>query len=273
MNLMADYEYRIEVSSDRFKGIIMSCLMLPYHPVTLQYRIEAIGICDEDIFLNDPLFGPIGKIEIRYQATSQTLLSFINPGYPELSDVANYLPQLKQIQLDYQTRVRLWMSQDQPEKVIAQMQPVLHQVRQQRHREIREWLFSRLRIFGYRNLISQVSPGMDPETFHFPIQATCAQLAVLARRISREWEEKTGPMPACLVQDPETFYAVGNVLPDFGPLNVILTKKNGALKCMIQSISYDSTAKRVAYPAQNGKSLIQLTHVQKKHQTPTIRAD
>jgi len=50
------------------------------------------------------------------------------------------------------------------------------------------------------------------------------------------------------------------------------TREAGQLTYYLPHI-YDSTAKRVANPPQNGKSLIQSAHVQKKHKTPTTCID
>jgi hypothetical protein len=237
MNLIEENEYRFEVTSDRLKGSLMGCLRLPPASIAFHFKVEAFEKNIQGLCLFDPIYGPIGKIEIKQQSFNQSLLSFIEPGYPDLSELEKILPQLLQNHPNLPVGVRLSFMVDPPEKTAELLRPFLYQVRMQRFYELKEWIFERLKIFGYRNLVSHIPPGINPETFTIPILATCAQVAVLARQISKDWKEKDSLAPACLVQDPDTFFAVGNVLPDNGPLNVILTKKNAAMKCIVRSTS------------------------------------
>lgn len=240
--------FRIDAGYARVVGISRNCLKLPYPPIDFRYQIEEGDIDELAFSLTETTLGPIGQIRITAEPDAQTRLTIIPPGYPDLADTAEYLDPLLKIHADLAPGVRLCLLSNQLDKAVEHLQPVLLNDRLQKHTEFGRWFFQRLRIFGLRNQVFQRTSGTNQEPFLFPVQATCAQIVLLARRLAKTWEHLNNGNQACLVQDPDTFSELGNLLPDQWPVNVILNKKYSSVKCLIRPIGVRESLLEVHMP-------------------------
>jgi len=135
---------------------------------------------------------------------------------------------------------------DQQDLVNQNLIEALYEKRLQRQQEFEAWLFSRLQIFGYRDLDSEaISNGADKidEHFDFPIKGTPAQFGVMLRQYAQTLHDQQ--QLASQILFPGSRKVAGSIPPDANPVEAKLSLEKSRLSIHAEMLPSNGTLLRV----------------------------
>ena len=192
-------------------------------------------------------WGDIGQVVCKQSLPGKTDLQFIPPHTITLAELPKYEKLIRAECLG--PRGRLVELLGQQDLVNQNLIEALYEKRVQRQREFKAWLFSRLQIFGYRNLpfapYSDRSKILD-EQFDFPIKGTPAQFGVMLRQFAMTLRDNINYQRlTCQVYLPGSRKDAGSIPPDANPIEVKLTLSKRLMRIHAHVLPSDGTLLRI----------------------------
>jgi len=189
-------------------------------------------------------WGDIGQVVCKRTLPGKTDLQFIPPHTITLAELPKYEKLIRAECLG--PRGRLAELFDQQDLVNQSMIEALYEKRLQRQQEFKAWLFSRLQVFGYRDLDSEaISNGADKidEYFDFPIKGTPAQFGVMLRQYAQTLQGKQ--QLASQILFPGSRKDAGSIPPDANPVEAKLSLEKSRLSIHAEMLPSNGTLLRV----------------------------
>jgi hypothetical protein len=192
-------------------------------------------------------WGNIGKLIFQESHREASQILFEPPLAVNSDELPKYENLIREECLGPRGRLaELFGQKDVVDQTFSQ---ALYEKRLQRQQEFKVWLFSRLQIFGYRDLylssISHNSNKID-ERFDFPIQGTPAQFGVMLRQFSQTMQIQTDyKQLVSQVLLPGSRKDAGSIPPDANPIEVKLTLTRNQLTIQAHALPSGGTLLRV----------------------------
>lgn len=189
-------------------------------------------------------WGDIGQVVCKQSLPGKTDLQFIPPHTITLAELPKYEKLIRAECLG--PRGRLAELFDQQDLVNQSMIEALYEKHLQRQQEFKAWLFSRLQIFGYRDLyqgaISSSSDKID-EHFDFPIKGTPAQFGVMLRQFSQTLHDQQQLVLKIFV--PGSRKEANSIPPNANPVEAKLSLEKNRLSIHAETLPSNGTLLRV----------------------------
>ncbi len=230
-------------SAQRLSAIVISCFDPVFEPETFKYLLSNSTalqvICTK--------WGDLGQLVCENFPPENNQIHFESPLSISTEELPKYESRLRKEVLGLRGRLADLLGQkDVFQNILSQ---ALYEKRMQRHQEFKAWLFSRLQIFGYRDLF------LDPilitftkvdEHFDFPIKGTPAQFGVMLRQFAQTLRTQNHFQDlASQVLLPGNRKDTGNIPPDVNPIEVRLSLGKTFLSIYAHVLPLDGTLLRI----------------------------
>jgi len=189
-------------------------------------------------------WGDIGRVVCSESLAGQTGLQFVPPSAITPDELPKYEKLIRMECLGPRGRLaELFNQQDLVNKDLIE---ALYEKRLQRQQEFKVWLFSRLQIFGFRDLYQgPISNGADKidEHFDFSIKGTPAQFGVMLRQFAHTLHDQQ--QLASQILFPGSRKDVGSIPPDANPVEAKLSLEKNKLSIHAEMLPSNGTLLRV----------------------------
>lgn len=230
-------------AAHRLCAVVMACFDPVFEPETFEYWISSQTVLQ--IYCSK--WGNLGQLVCEDFPSHNSQFRFESPKFNSADDLPKYENLIREECLGLRGRIAdLFGQKDVVNQTLSQ---ALYEKRMQRQQEFKVWLFSRLQIFGYRDLylglISHNSNKID-ERLDFPIKGTPAQFGVMLRQFSQTL--RTHNQYQQLVSQvilPGSRKDAGSIPPDSNPVEVKLSLLKNILSIHVHALPSGGTLLRV----------------------------
>lgn len=241
MTLPSSYHYSLNSNPQRVVASIITSFQPVYDSGNFHYSQSSDPYA---LQITCQKWGDIGRVVCSEAQTVQTDLQFVPPSAITLAELPKYEKLIRAECLG--PRGRLAELFDQQDLVNQSMIEALYEKRLQRQQEFKAWLFSRLQIFGYRDLDSEaISNGADKidEYFDFPIKGTPAQFGVMLRQYVQTVHDQQ--QLASQILFPGSRKDAGSIPPDANPVEAKFSLEKSWLSIHAEMLPSNGTLLRI----------------------------
>lgn len=241
--MASNQNQNVLTNPSRLTSTILTCFQSIYNQGAFSYTLVESDVLQ----IKCQKWGDIGKIVCLEILPGKTAPRFESPQFISPDDLPKYENLIREECLGPRGRLaELFGQKDVVDQTLSQ---ALYEKRLQRQQEFKVWLFSRLQIFGYRDLylssISHNSNKID-ERFDFPIKGTPAQFGVMLQQFVQTLHIQTDYQQlASQVLLPGSRKDAGSIPPDSNPVEVKLTLLKNILSIHAHALPSGGTLLRV----------------------------
>lgn len=241
MTFFPDSHYFNIFTPQRMAASIIACFQPVFNPGDFHFSQSTEPFT---LQITCQKWGDIGRVVCSEALARQTDLQFVPPSAITPDELPKYE---KLIRIEcLGPRGKLADLFGQQDIVIKDLIEALYEKRILRQQEFKVWLFSRLQIFGYRDLYpGPISSGADKidEHFDFPIKGTPAQFGVMLRQFSQTLHTQQQLVSKIFV--PSSRKEANSIPPDANPVEAKLSLEKSRLSIHAEMLPSNGTLLRV----------------------------
>lgn len=236
-----DYQCSLSSNLHSMVASIIACFQPIYNPEKFYFSNSSEPFT---LQITCQKWGDIGRVVCFESQAGKTDFQFAPPSAITPDELPKYEKLIRVECLG--PRGRLAELFDQQDLVNQNLIEALYEKRLQRQQEFKVWLFTRLQIFGYRDLYQgEISNGADKidEHFDFPIKGTPAQFGVMLRQYAQTLHDQQQLASQILFLGSRK--VADSIPPDANPVEAKLSLEKSRLSIHAEMLPSNGTLLRV----------------------------
>jgi len=242
--MASNQNQNILTNPSRLTSTILIIFQSIYNQGAFSYTLVKTDVLQ----INCQKWGDIGKIVCLEILPGKMAPRFESPQSISPGELPKYENLIREECLG--PRGRLAELFGQKDVVNLTLSQALYEKRMQRQQEFKVWLFSRLQIFGYRDLyLDPISNDLNKidEHFDFPIKGTPAQFGVMLRQFAQTLQIQTDyKQLVSQVLLPGSRKDASSIPPDANPIEEKLTLERNQLTIHAHALPSGGTLLRIS---------------------------